>query len=162
MLNSKRTLALTATLTLLAVAPAAARPSRSTHKYTSTVTSTPVSTSAGYPQPGSAALFTGTVTSKQLGAGTLMDLVTVYGKPKPNVFALEGAEVDRLAHGRVSNTFTGTDTVTADGSQKVVVHGTITGGTHRYKGARGHYTFTGAISPGATILRGHSHGKLTY
>lgn len=161
MLNMTRTMALTSALALLAAAPAGAA-KKTTHKYTSTVTSAPLSTANGYPQPGGTALLTGVLQTKPLGDGAIIDRVTITGSPKPNVFTYKATEVDFLADGTLRNTLRGTDTVQPDGSQKIVAHGRLTGGTARYKGARGTYTFTGSIPAGSTVLHGGSAGSIRY
>ena len=78
------------------------------------------------------------------------------------MFAFKGKETDFFAAGTMRNTFTGTDTVQPDGSQVVAAEGRFTGGTARYRGVSGRYTFNGTVAPGSTLLVGHSSGKAAY
>jgi hypothetical protein len=141
------------------LAPAKAKQS---HKYSSTVQTATLTTGNGYPAPGGTALTAGTVVSKALGPGALIDRVTITGQPAPNVFAFEGKETDFLAAGTLRNTFTGTATVQPDGSQVLAFEGRFTGGTARYRGAKGRYRGSGTIAPGSTVINGGSTGKVVY
>jgi len=157
-----RTVLPSAILALLAAAPVAA--AKTTYQYTSAVMSAPVSTANGYPAPGGTAVLAGALTTKPFGPGALVDRVTITGQRAPNVFALKGTELALFQAGSSRNTFTGTATVQADGSQKLVVKGRITPGTGtgRYKNATGSYTFTGTIAAGSTVVTGSSRGTLTF
>ena len=132
------------------------------HKYSSTVQSATLSTANGYPLPGGSAVTAGTVKTNTFGSGALVDRITITGQPSPTVFEFKGKETDFFAAGSMKNTFTGTATVQPDGSQVLEVEGTVTGGTARYKGASGHYSFTGTVAPGSTVINGHSSGKVKY
>ena len=174
MLNRTRTILLAAILALLVVAPVAA--AKRAHNYSATVTSAPVATSGGYPNPGGSAVMAGTLTTTPFGAGAVIDHVTVTGQPSPNVFTIEGTEVDLFADGTSGNTFTGTATVQSDGSQNVVINGRLTqgrnqgrtqvlfgpGGTGRYQGATGSYTFHGTIPAGSNAITGTSTGTMVF
>jgi len=153
-----------ALVALLVAAPVAA--AKKTYKYSSTVRSAPVSTSNGYPNVGGSAVFAGSLESTPFGRGAVIDRVTVTGQPQPNVLAFQGTELDFFADGAAANTFTGTATVQADGSQTFVIRGRFTqgrrGGTGRYKGATGSYTFTGTIPAGANVITGSSTGTMTF
>ena len=169
-----RTIVLAAIVAALATAPAAS--AKKTYQYSSSVTSAPVSTSNGYPAPGGKAIMAGKLTTEPFGVGAVIDHVTVTGQPQPNVFAFEGTEVDLFSDGTAGNTFTGTATVNADGSQSVVIDGRYNpapnrsrnpvlfgpGGTGRYKGATGSYRFTGTVAPGSNVIVGTSTGSLTF
>ena len=172
--NRTRTILLTAILALLVAAPVAA--AKRTYNYTSTVTSAPVSTSGGYPNPGGSAVMAGTLSTEPFGAGAVIDHVTMTGQPSPNVFTFEGTEVDLFADGTSGNTFTGTATIQSDGSQNVVINGRLTlgvnqgrkqvlfgpGGTGRYRGATGSYTFHGTIPAGSNVITGSSSGTIVF
>ena len=174
MLKHTRSILLIAILALLVAAPIAA--AKQTYNYTSAVTSSPVSTSNGYPNVGGSAVLAGSLTSTPFGPGTVIDHLTVTGQPQANVFTFEGTEVDLFADGTAGNTFTGTATVQSDGSQSVVINGRLTqrrnhghtqvlfgpGGTGRYKGATGSYTFTGTIPAGSNVATGTSSGTMTF
>ena len=159
MLHPKiRLIAPIAALAVLGTAPVAG--ANTVHHYSSHVVSGPLSTGGGYPQPGGTALLAGSLTSKPFGAGALIDRVTITGNPQPTVFAFKGTEVDYLADGTLRNVFTGSATVLGDGSQRIIVNGHITGGTGRYRGASGKYTFNGTTAAGSTLLVGGSTGTV--
>jgi len=159
MLNMTRTIVLAAVLAAVAATPAGAA-TKKTYKYTSTVLSGPVSTANGYPGLGGTATLAGSLKSKPFGDGAVVDRVTITGQPQPNVIAFKGTEVDYYSDGSLRNTLTGTATISADGTQNIVVNGRITGGTARYKGATGSYRFTGTTPPGSTVLSGGSTGTI--
>jgi hypothetical protein len=106
----------------------------------------------------------------------VIDHLTVTGQPQANVFTFEGTEVDVFADGTAGNTFTGTATVQSDGSQAIVIHGSYAqgrnqgpnqvlfgpGGTGRYKGVTGSYTYTGTIPAGSNVATGSSSGSMTF
>jgi hypothetical protein len=174
MLNHKRAVALAAIVGLLATAPVAA--AKTTHQYSSTVTSAPVSTANGYPAPGGTAVFTGSLTTNAFGAGTVIDHVTITDQPRSNQLTFKGTEVDLFADGSAGNTFTGTVTINDDGSQTVVVDGRFVpgrnrsrnpilfgpGGTGRYHGATGSYRFTGTTPAGSNVTSGTSAGTIAF
>jgi len=97
-----------------------------------------------------------------LGAGAVVDRLTITGQPQPAVFAFKGREVDFFARGTQRNKFTGTDTIQQDGSQTVVVNGRYTGGTGIYRGTSGHYRFNGTVPPNSTVLSGRSRGSIRF
>src|SRR4051812_4239036 len=159
----RKSAGLTASLALLAVALAVpAAQAKGQHSYTSTIQSTAISTGSGYPAPGGTAVLAGTWSSKLFGAGSVVDRVKITGQPDATTFAFKGTEVCFGLAGTIRDTFTGTAAVLPDGSQKLSIKGTFTGGTGAYKGAKGSYTFTGATAPGSLVVNGHSAGTLTY
>jgi len=136
---------------------------KTAHKYAATVQSVALSTADGYPAVGGKAVLVGTVKSDLFGEGALIDRVTITGSTfEPTVFAFEGTERGFADHGTLRSRFTGTATVQADGTQVLVIHGRVTGGTERYLGARGRYTFNGTTAPGSTVVIGSSKGKISY
>jgi hypothetical protein len=135
---------------------------KATHNWTSTLQSVPLTTGNGYPLPGGTALLVGSAKIKPFGASAVIDRVTVTGQPEPNVFAFKGTERDFLPLGTVRNTFTGTATLKADGSQELAGSGRFTGGTGRYRGASGRYRFSGTIPPGSSVLTLHGRGTISY
>jgi hypothetical protein len=148
-----------------ASAPAAAlakTKAKTKHNYSSTLQSAVLSTDNGFPNPGGVAWEAGRLKTKPFGPGGVLDKVTITGHPAANVLSFQGLEVDYLPAGMLNNTFTGTATVQADGSQKVAVTGRFTGGTLRFRGATGGYTFSGTIRAGSTVLTGHSSGSISY
>jgi hypothetical protein len=166
MLTIRKPIGLIALLVVLgasAIAPTlASAKGKTSHKYTSSVQTAPLTTDNGYPAPGGTALLVGTVNAKPLGSGALIDRVTVTGQPAPNVLAFEGKETDLFAAGTLKNTFSGTATIQPDGSQVVAIEGRVTGGTARYRGASGRYTFSGTVAAGSTLLVGHGSGTVAY
>lgn len=138
------------------------RGARRTHRYKSTISSATLSTANGYPGPGGTAVLAGSMQLTGFGEGALVDRLKITGQPKPNVFSFSGTEVDYLARGSWRSTYTGTDSVQPDGSQEVTVNGRFTGGTGRYRGAKGTYHFTGTAPSGSTVLTGRSTGSITY
>jgi hypothetical protein len=162
MLTIRKSIGLIALLVVLGASGTAQAKGKVTHKYTSTVQTAPLATDDGYPAPGGTALIAGTLETKPLGSGAVVDRVQITGQPAPNVFAFTGKETDFFAAGTMRNTFTGTATVQPDGSQVVAVEGRYTGGTARYRGVSGRYTFNGIVEPGSTLLVGHSSGKFAY
>ena len=162
MLTIRKSIGLIALLVALGASGTAEAKGKATHKYTSTVQTAPLATGDGYPAPGGTAVIAGTLETKPLGSGAVVDRVTITGQPAPNVFAFEGKETDFFAAGTMRNTFTGTSTVQADGSQVLAVEGHYTGGTARYRGVSGRYTFNGTVASGSTLLVGHSSGKVAY
>ena len=159
MRNLTRVLMLAAVVAAVAAGPAAAK---KTHRYTSTLVSNTLSTGNGYPGQGGTALLAGSLKTNTLGAGAVVDHVTITGQPQSNVIAFKGSEVDFFAAGSMRNTFTGTSTINHDGSQDVVVNGRFTGGTARYKSATGSYRFSGTVPAGSTVLSGHSKGSVVF
>ncbi len=135
---------------------------KTNHHYTSVIQTAPLSTGGGYPAPGGTAVLTGTWRTNLYGNGAVVDHVRITGHPTPNTFTFRGTEVCFVALGTLTDTFTGTDTVQADGSQKVVTQGQFTGGTGAYRGARGSFKFTGSTASGSTVLNGRSAGTISY
>lgn len=132
-------------------------------KYSAKLMSAPLSTADGYPNPGGTAVLAGSLKSKPFGAGALVDRVTMTGQPfGTNVFTFEGTEVAFFAQGTQRSTFAGTDEIREDGTHAIVVLGRVTGGTGRYRGARGEYRFEGTIPSGSTVLTGRSTGRVTF
>jgi hypothetical protein len=174
MLNHTRNILLAAVVAVLAMAPVAA--AKKTIRYSSSISSAPVTTANGYPAPGGTADMAGSLKSDALGPGIVIDHVTVTGQPQPGQFAFKGTEVDLFSDGALGNTFTGTATVNADGSQSVVINGRFTpdakpsrrpvlfgpASTGRYRGATGSYTFTGTVAPGSNLIVGSSSGSVAY
>jgi hypothetical protein len=111
---------------------------------------------------GGTAVLTGTLKTKPFGPGAAVDHVTITGQPEANVFAFSGTEVDFLRDGTWQNRFTGTATVQEDGSQALAIKGRFTGGTGRYKGATGGFTYTGTTPAGSSVSVGSSHGAVTF
>lgn len=162
MLTTRKSIGLIALLVVLGASGSAEAKGKVTHKYTSTVQTAPLTTDNGYPAPGGTALIAGTLQTEPLGSGAVVDRIQITDQPAPNVFAFQGKETDFFAAGTMRNTFTGTDTLQPDGSQVVAAEGLYKGGTARYRGVSGRYTFNGTVAPGSTLLVGHSSGRVAY
>jgi len=164
MLTMRTRIFLTTALTVLGTSASglALAKAKTTHTYSSTLQSAPLSTANGYPNPGGTAHLAGAVKIRAYGVGALIDDVTITGHPASNVFTYRGSEVDFFDHGTWRSTLTGTATVQSDGSQRIAVTGRFTGGTGRYVGARGRYTFSGTVPAGSSVLTGRSTGSITY
>jgi hypothetical protein len=166
MIKTHTRIALFALLVAFVAAAPAAAPAKTSpkakHSYSATLRSALLSLQNGYPNPGGIAWTAGTVKIKQLGEGAIWDKVTITGHPAANVYAFQGIEVIYLAGGRLNDTFSGTATVQADGSQKLAATGHYTGGTLRFRGATGRYAYTGTVRSGSTDLTGRSSGSITY
>lgn len=145
-----------------AAAVAKTKQTKAKHNYSSTLKSALLSTENGFPNPGGVGWQAGTLKTRPFGDGGVLDKITITGRPAANVLSFQGLEVDYLPAGMLFNTLTGTATVQADGSQKVALRGRFTGGTLRFRGATGSYTFTGTIASGSTVTTGHSSGSISY
>lgn len=152
--------ALAAVVVLSIVAPTAQ--AKKSHRYTSVIQTAPLSTASGYPAPGGTAVIAGTWKTNLYGNGAVVDRVRITGNPTPTKFAFRGTEVCFVAFGTLKDTFTGTATVQADGSQTLVTQGRFTGGTGAYRGAKGSFTFTGSTAPGSSLVNGRSAGAISY
>jgi hypothetical protein len=144
------------------VAVASTSRARTSHHYTSVIRTAPLSTGNGYPAPGGTAVLAGTWRTNLYGNGAVVDQLRITGHPTANTFTFRGTEVCFVALGTFTDTFTGTDTVQADGSQKVVTQGRFTGGTGAYRGARGSFSFTGSVASGSSVANGRSAGTISY
>jgi hypothetical protein len=154
------------TLPLLVALIAAAAPAsalaKETQKYSTTITSVPISTSNGYPLPGGKAVLAASIANKPFGAGAAIDRVTITGHPASDVFTFKGTEVDYYMPGAVRATLSGTATVQSDGSQRLSIQGKFAGGFGFFTGSTGHFTYAGVIPSGSMTAVGHSTGVLHY
>jgi hypothetical protein len=149
-----------AMLAVLAAAPGAFAKTRTYH---ASLMTAPLTTADGYPGVGGTALLAGSLNTDRFGAGATIDRVKVTGQPMGGrVFTFEGTETDYFAAGTTRNRFTGTSLVNDDGSQDIDIEGELTGGTGRYRGAKGHYKFSGTVASGESVLTGHSKGRVTF
>lgn len=148
--------------TVVALALPATASAAKSHPYTSKLMSAPLTTGNGYPGTGGTALLAGWLKTDAFGEGAMIDRVKITGPAQDGVIPFKGTETDLYATGAVRSIFTGTDTINADGSQSVVVDGTFTGGTARFKGAKGTFRFTGKVASGSTILIGGSKGRIVF
>jgi hypothetical protein len=88
-------------------------------------------------QRGSTVLYTGTVRSKLFGRGTVTQTVRIQG------LRASGSFVIRYRRGTIRGTTTAVGRPALNGTAKFTGTARITGGTGRYKGARGSGSYTG-------------------
>jgi hypothetical protein len=163
MLRKKSQISITvAMLAALAAFAVPAAEAKTNHYYASMIHNAPVWTADGYPAPGGTAVLAGTWISIRYGGGALVDYVTVTGHPTPATFTFKGTEVGFVALGTFNDSFTGTAIVHSDGTETLVTRGRFTGGSGAYRGATGHFKFTGATAPGSTVVSGRSAGTISY
>ncbi len=163
MTNTHARIPLVALLVAFGIAaPGSAMAKKTSHDYSATLTGTTVATGDGYPAPGGRSLFSGKLETNGLGDGALWSTITITGQPASNVISFKGTELDYLPAGYGRTKFTGTSTVLPDGSQEVAISGRIIGGTGRYRGATGSYTFKGTVPAGSNVMSGHSSGSISY
>jgi|1185.fasta_scaffold237937_2 hypothetical protein len=156
-------LSLVLSLVLASAASAAGpRAAPRSHPYTSVIRTTMLSSALDYPNPKGTAVLGGTLHLDPFGDGTLIDHVTIVGRPAPTVTTFTGREVDKMAGGTVRSVFTGWSVLQPDGALGIGVSGRVTGGTGAFRGAAGTYRFTGSMPPGSSVTSGRSSGTLTY
>jgi hypothetical protein len=151
-----------AALAALPSAATASARSKATHRYTSAIQMTTISTANGYPAVGGTAVLSGTWNATPFGKGKLVDHVKVVGQPFANVFTIAGGEVGTLPSGTLKDRFTGWAMLRPDGSLAVRITGIAFGGTGIFSGAKGTYVFDGVTPPGSTVMSGRSSGKLFF
>ena len=135
------------------------------HHVSQTVKVSSISQSSNYPNPGSRNTSAGTVTGT-LGSGAIVQKLLITGHPTVTTYTFSATSTGFYAHGTTKVSVTGTATAQANGSTTVAGHGHYTGGTGRYRGARGKFSFTGTIPPPnptvPTPLVGHLTGSISY
>jgi hypothetical protein len=119
------------------------------HKFTATIQQAEIAQTGSVPLAGSTATVAATFDSTLGGNGAEVTHVTFTGPTgTPATFGFDGKATAFVAHGSVTISLDGSLTVHAGGSLTFVGTGRVTGGTGRYRGAKGSFTFTGA-SPSA-------------
>ena len=159
----RRTLTITISLlAALAVAPAAH--AQKVHRYQSSFQLHTLSTGSGYPSPGGVAVLQGAWNVSGLGetGGPLLDHITITGHPTDTVFTFKGAETAFLPGGTINDVATGWSMLKPDGTLAVAGEGDFIGGTGRYHGARGHFTYTGTGSPVTGVTSMKSRGTVVF
>jgi hypothetical protein len=156
-----KTTSLLAVLAVAAIGAPAAQ-AKSQHKYNSKIQSTTLSTAGGYPGTGGTAVLMGTWTTPQYGEGAIIDHAVITGHPDDRTFEFKGTEVLYVAKGTFKNAFSGKAVFQDDGSQRLTVTGKFVGGTGAYRGAKGHFSFSGSTAPGGLVVAGKSSGTITY
>lgn len=151
-----RASALAFTLLLLLGAPATAgTDGRKTYSFAGTVVKTHV---VEVLPNGAGAVFAGTIKGRPLGGGAIVNTSKPTGQP--NEFSSKGTAFYR--DGTLKVSFKNTNVAQPDGSQQFSGSGAITGGTGRFKGAKGTFTMTGASDPQSGIITLTVTGKVTY
>lgn len=102
--------------------------------------------SANYPNSGASAVYAGTVRTRKLGRGAILQTVTITSHPSSGVFKFKGTSTAYYSRGTAKSAFTGTGTLQGDGRFMLVGRGHYTGGT-LYDRTRGKYSFTGTAPP---------------
>jgi hypothetical protein len=159
----RRTLTLSISLfAALALAPAAL--AQAPHRYSSSFELNTLSSGNGYPGPGGVAVLSGdwNVTGVGARAGALVDRITITGHPTDTVFTFKGAETGFLPGGTINDVATGWSMLRPDGSLAVAGEGDFIGGTGKYRGAHGHFTYTGSGSPVTGVTRMTSRGTIIF
>jgi hypothetical protein len=159
----RRTLTITLSLfAALALAPAAL--AQKPHRYSSSFELNTLSTGNGYPSQGGVAVLSGDWNISGLGesSGALLDRVTITGHPTDTIFTFKGAETGFLPGGTINNVATGWSLLRPDGTLAVAGEGDFIGGTGKYRGARGHFTYTGTGSPVTGVTRMTSRGTIAF
>jgi hypothetical protein len=118
------------------------------------------STGHGYPGVGGTAVLSGPLTQHPGGSGAEVDHVTILSQ-SGSTFTSKATGVDYFAHGSERFSFNTTITVQSDGSLKLVGQGKVLGGTDRYAGLRGQFTFTGGAPGPTAIITYHAKGSVT-
>ncbi len=139
----------------------------SKHHFTQTVQLSGISQSASYPNPGSSAVDAGITIGSEVGTpGALIQHVKITGHPNATTYTFTGTNTAYFAHGTIRSTLSGTATVQTNGSVSIKGHGSFTGGTDSYRGAKGNDTFTGTIPPASTTKPtpsvAHVSGTISY
>jgi hypothetical protein len=138
-----------ALLALVVSGAALAADDDTSRKFTATIQQAEIAQTGSVPLAGSTATVAATFDSTLGHNGAEVTHVTFTGPTAaPATFGFDGKATAFVAHGSVTVTLKGTLAIQSAGSLKFVGTGAITGGTDRYKGAKGTFTFTGT-SPSA-------------
>jgi hypothetical protein len=135
------------------------------HKLTATIQQAEISQTGSVPSAGSTATVAATFDSTPGGNGAEVTHVTFTGPTAaPATFGFNAKATAFVAQGSVTITLQGTLAIQPDGSLKFAGTGKITGGTDRYKSAKGSFTFTGTSPSGGPghVDTFHYTGTITY
>ena len=147
---------LLAGVTLVTWVPADAAKRRS-HRADATLSVATISQQGTPPAPGSSVTSAGKVSGSSFGAGAFTGDV-VYGSD----LSFTGPGRFFFKRGTIASTLTGFARANADGSATFSGSGRFTGGTARYRGARGEFTFAGTLPPGSQIATYTVTGSVKY
>ena len=152
-------LALIAGACLVVVSPAAAR----TRHFSETIRSVPISTDATFPAAGSGQLAASIISTKAFGGqGAQIYRLVATGQPSANTLTFRVTGTDFFGAGTQRWKASGTATIQADGSITSTGKGSFTGGTGRFRHARGPFTFTSAQAANSQLTVLKSTGTLRY
>jgi hypothetical protein len=143
--------AMVVALLALVVSGATLAEAATSHKFTATIQQAEISQTGGVPSAGSTATVAATFDST-LGANRAEVTHVSFTGPTaaPATFGFNAKETAFVANGSLTLTLQGgTLAIQSDGSVKFAGTGKITGGTDRYKGAKGSFTFTGTSPSGS-------------
>ena len=148
-----------------ALGPAAATADAATTvRFTETQTTNQLSVAGGFPAVGGTQVNAGTITTASLGKGDKAQLNTVRitGQSTATTFAFTVRGTDFFAAGTQRWTARGTGTLNADGSFTATGRGRYVGGTGRYRGARGTFSFSATQAAGTTVQTARSRGTIRF
>ena len=136
-------------------------------KFVEEVRQVQIETSPDYPAAGSTAVWAGVIDLTPGGPGAKRLNVTITDFPSqtsssPTSFDFRGKVTDYVAKGSIRMTFTGTAELLADGSETLTGTAKITGGTGRFKGARGKLKAEGTAPELGGVITGTGTGTLIY
>lgn len=137
------------------LAPAAAQ--AVTVKADATVRLATISSKGTPPAPGSSSTSAGTVSRGALGRGAITSKLT-FGEN----LSFTGSTRSFFAAGTVAGTLKGSAKGNPDGSVTFSGSGTFTGGTGRFRGAKGKFSFTGTLPSGAQVTTLQVKGSIKY
>ncbi len=98
--------------------------------------------SANFPNPKSDAVYAGTVRSKRLGQGQIVQTIRITAHRTPSTFKFSGTSTAYYTDGTLKANVIGTGTLVRNGRFDLLGHGHYTGGT-LYRRAHRSYSFTG-------------------
>ena len=135
-----------------------------TIRVTETQVTNQISASSGFPGVGGTQRNAGTISTTAFGRGqkAQVNTVTVTGQPTATTIAFTVRGTDFFAAGTQRWTARGTATIQPDGSITAAGRGRFVGGTGRYRGARGTFSFTGTQAAGTTIQTARSRGTIRF
>lgn len=135
-----------------------------TVRFTETQVTNQISAAGGFPGVGGTQRNAGTITTTAFGRGqkAQVNTVKVTGQATATTVAFTIRGTDFFAAGTQRWTARGNATIEPDGSITAIGRGRYVGGTGRYRGARGTFSFTGTQAAGTTIQTARSRGTISF
>jgi hypothetical protein len=155
----------TAACVTVALCPGVATASAATTvRFTETQVTNQLSVAGGFPAVGGTQINAGTLTTAAFGRGekAQVNTVKVTGQPTATTFTFTLRGTDFFAAGTQRWTARGTGAIQPDGSLTATGRGRYLGGTGRYRGARGTFTFSANQPAGSTIVTARSRGTIRF